>query len=97
MSLKRAYLLILAAFVWLILGGVITSLINPPTPSAFANVLFGGLLITFIVIFLAGSAVWAGAKGYHPLLGVVLGWLGPLGLLILVVLTDRSGDPPSDT
>ncbi len=33
------------------------------------------MLIGFGAIFLIGTAVWAGAKGYHPVLGVVLGWL----------------------
>ncbi len=90
MTLKKAYLIILCAFAWLILGGLAVSAINPPNPSTPEDVLIGGLLISFGIILLVGTAVWAGAKGHHPLVGVVLGWLGPIGLLILVFLTDKS-------
>ncbi len=53
---------------------------------------YGSTLLGFLAIFLVGTAVWAGAKGYHPFLGAVLGWLGPIGLLILVCLNDKSAE-----
>jgi hypothetical protein len=93
MTLKKAYLLILAAFVWLILGATVFNVVNPRADSVLGNVMGWGLLAGFSILFLAGTAVWAGAKGYHPVLGIVLGWLGPLGLLVLVFLSDQSPQP----
>ena len=90
MSLKKAYLIILASFVWLIGMGSLFNLLAPPSDSTLANVLGGSMLLGFAAIFLVGTAVWAGAKGYHPFLGALLGWLGPIGLLILVCLHDKS-------
>jgi hypothetical protein len=90
MSLKKAYLIILASFVWLIAWGTLFNLIAPPSDSTLANVLGGSMLLGFLAIFLVGTAVWAGAKGYHPFPGAFLAWLGPIGLLILVCLHDKS-------
>jgi len=90
MTLKKAYLIILVSFAWLIGGAVLFQLINPSTQSASAHLLGWGMLLGFAAIFLVGATVWAGAKGYHPILGFVLGWIGPIGLLILVILPDRS-------
>ena len=50
------------------------------------RVLLGG----WIVLFLAGTAIWATAKGHHPIVGIVLGAFGPIGLLILAFLSDES-------
>jgi hypothetical protein len=47
------------------------------------------LLIGFAILFLIGTALWSQAKGYHPVIGVILGWIGPLGLLILLFLPDK--------
>jgi hypothetical protein len=91
MTLKKAYLLTFLAIAWLILGGLIFSLIHPASGSTLAEVLGWGVLIVFCMLFLTGTAIWAGAKGHHPFLGIVLGWLGPVGMLILVFLPDRSG------
>lgn len=90
MSLRRAYLIILASFIWLIGAGALFNVIHPPTNSPLAHALGWGMLIGFAAIFLVGTVVWAGAKGYHLLLGASLGWLGPIGLLILVCLQDQS-------
>ncbi len=94
MSLNKAYLIILASFVWLI-GGIFVygRVIAPPTGSSLAAVLFWGLWAGFSVIFLTGTAVWAGAKRYHPIVGIALGFIGPIGLLVLVLLPDRSLRP----
>lgn len=90
MSKQKAYLYILASFAWLIVGGTLFSLVDPSSTSAVSHIVAGGLLLGFAAIFLVGTAIWAGAKGYHPILGVLLGWIGPLGLLILVFLPDRA-------
>jgi len=90
MTLKRAYLIILFAFVWVIawsvLGGYVAA---PPDPYHLANIIFPIAIFGMVIGILAGFAVWAGAKGYSPLLGIALAWLGPLGMLILVFLHDR--------
>lgn len=91
MTLKMAYLILLLAFVWLVgislLGGAIT---GPPERRYLADIIFPVALVGFFIIFLVGFAVWAGAKGYSPLLGIVLAWIGPLGMLILVFLKDKN-------
>ena len=97
MTLKRAFLIILFAFVWLIglciLGFVIDKYLVHN--EAFIGLFFGTAFVGFAIWILVGFAVWAGAKGYSPLLGALLGWIGPLGMLILVFLPDRSPKPAS--
>ena len=95
--MKKAYLTILAAFTWLIvggtiLGGILALFIDPeaPEPGGLIGLITVVLLGGFGVIFLLGTARWAGAKGYPGWVGVVLGWIGPLGLIILVMLSDRT-------
>ena len=63
MSLKNAYLIILGSFVWLI-GGIFVygRIIAPQTGSSLGHILFLGILVGFSIIFLAGTAVLAGAK-----------------------------------
>ena len=41
------------------------------------------------VVFLAGSAAWAVGKGYRTIVGILLGTLGPIGLLGLTMMPDR--------
>ena len=54
-------------------------LIDQNSQSGIGGLLFLlGLLGLFIGI-LVGFALWAGAKGYSPWLGVVLAWIGPFG------------------
>ena len=55
-----------------------------------ADVMGWSRLLGFAAIFLVGTAIWAGAKGYHPIVGVLLGCIGPLGLLILVFLPEKA-------
>ncbi|MEX2139162.1 MAG: hypothetical protein WD894_07875 [Pirellulales bacterium] len=89
--MKRAYLFILASFVWLIGGGIaISAFLDPKDESSLSDILMWSLLIGFSILFLIGTALWSRAKGYHPILGVILGWVGPLGLLILVFLPDKT-------
>jgi hypothetical protein len=93
-TLKTAFLILLSAFVWLIgfslLGGAIA---GPPERRYLADIIFPIAFVGFFVIFLAGFAVWARAKGYSPLLGIVLAWIGPLGMLIMVFLKDKTREP----
>lgn len=42
---------------------------------------------------LIGAGLWSHAKGYDPVVGVFLAFLGPLGLLMLVCLPDESRAP----
>ncbi len=90
MPLKNAYLIVAASFLWLIGGMAIFNRIDPPAQSPLCHFLVWTVLAGFGVIFLAGTGVWAGAKGYHVLVGIALGWVGPIGLLILAFLPDKS-------
>jgi hypothetical protein len=90
MTLNRAYLIILLSVVWLIalsvLGGFLAT---PPERRFIADIFFPIAWGGFIIGMLAGFAIWAGAKGYSPLLGIALAWIGPFGMLILVFLKDQ--------
>jgi len=88
--MKRAFLFILVSFIWLIGGiGAISAFLEPNDNSGMLDILMWTILIGFAILFLIGTALWSKAKGYHPILGVILGWTGPLGLLILVFLPDQ--------
>jgi hypothetical protein len=94
MALKRAYLIVVLAFAWLlgwgILGRSLTSRDDPGSAAIVAYfVALGGLMVGLIV----GISEIAIAKGYSPWLGLVLGLSGPLGLLIVELLPDQSGLP----
>ena len=95
--MKRAYLIILGSFLWLIGAGTTINLIASVYRAEwFLNAAVPVLLLVFVGLFLWGTGVWAQAKGHPMILGVVLGWLGPIGLLILVCLQDKSlsGEAP---
>lgn len=66
MTQGKAFLVLLAAFVWL-LGGLVV-LANIPVPEEGADPrVFVLWLGPFFLLFLTGTAVWAGAKGYSAL------------------------------
>ena len=89
--MKRAFLVILASFVWLIGGGfAISPFVDSQDKSGLTPLLMWSLLFGWVTLFMIGSALWAKAKGYHPILGLILGGIGPLGLLILVFLRDKT-------
>ncbi|HVJ86480.1 MAG TPA: hypothetical protein VM452_12605 [Caulifigura sp.] len=89
--MKRAYLIILGSFGYLIGGAILISIIDSFVKSeAFMDVAMPISLFGFAGLFLWGTGTWAAAKGYSMLLGIILGWLLPIGLLILVLLPDRS-------
>jgi hypothetical protein len=92
--MKRAYLIIAVSFAFLMLGAmavnaIATSLGDKSKEQQFANVAVPAVLLGFAGLFLWGTGTWAAAKGYPAVLGIFLGWLGPLGLLILVSLAIR--------
>src|SRR5262249_23671310 len=96
LPMKRAYLFILASFVWLIGGGIaIAALLDPKPGEGLPDAVFWGIFAVFAILFLIGTALWSKAIGYHPIVGVILGWSGPLGLLLLAFLPNRSR-PPED-
>lgn len=93
MTMPRAFLILLIAFLWLIAWTAIGSVIAaPPDPNHYADIVFPIALGGFAIGMLAGFGVWAGAKGYPPWIGVLFAWLGPIGMIILVLLSDRSQD-----
>lgn len=60
------------------------------TPSGTANAIFGfAIMAGSYVLFVSGCFMYAKGKGHAWPLGL-FGLLGPLGLLILYVLKDRS-------
>lgn len=85
MTLNKAYAIVLGSGAWLVVCGLYGDHFLQPD-IAFLVAIFG-----FVFGLLIGFTVWAKAKGYSPWLGVVLAWIGPLGLLILVFLRDKSG------
>jgi len=90
MTLKRAFLILLFAFAWLVGFIALGALVGSYVDEKIAGLCLGIALIGFMVWLLIGFAVWAGAKGYSPLLGAFLAWIGPLGMFILVFLPDKS-------
>jgi hypothetical protein len=84
-SLKTAYLILLASVIWVICGFVLSAV-----SGNYESRLGLKSMLGFATIFLVGTAVWAAAKGYNPLIGLILGWIGPIGCLILVILPNRS-------
>jgi hypothetical protein len=99
--MKRAYFIIAMSLAFLILGAIAVNAIaeaikgDKVRQEQFLNVAVPGLLLGFTGLLLWGTATWAAAKGYSPVLGILLGWLGPIGLLILVFLSDKSSESRS--
>src|SRR5262245_36019383 len=69
--------------------------------AAFAvlTLMFGPLVVGIVCLVLehaaaaVGCAIYAGAKGYSPLIGIPIGVsLGVMGGVVLVVLPDESSD-----
>ena len=101
-SLKQAYSRIRSAFMALVLGTMLVAVVAQITESVVPRpdaIHVGGVvvgigatvvLIVFALVFLSGTANWSMAKGRPGSLGVMLGLLGPLGLIILVFLNDGS-------
>lgn len=47
--------------------------------------------LTYGVLMIAGTTLWARAKGYEAAFGFVLGLFAPLSLILLVLLPDATG------
>lgn len=90
-SMKRALLVILASFVWLIGGAIAIGLsFDAEDRSGLSDVMVVSLLVGWLILLMIGSALWSKAKGYHPILGAILCVIGPMGLLVLTFLPDRT-------
>jgi hypothetical protein len=83
-SLKQAYIRILLASVALVLGTLLVA--GRVVVGIGATVVF----IVFALEFLSGAVIWSMYKGRPGWLGVMLGLFGPLGLIVLVFLNDKS-------
>jgi hypothetical protein len=90
MKLKRAFTVLAAAFLWVFLLSAVGVLIEQNSSFGIGGLLYLVGLLGFVVGIMVGFAMWASAKGYSPWLGVILAWIGPLGMIILVFLTDQS-------
>jgi hypothetical protein len=85
MTLKRTFLTILASTVGAIVAYVTLALLGVEL-DFLVTLGTGGIFLTYVV----GTAYWASAKGYNPLLGLFCGWLGPIGWLCLLLCSDQS-------
>jgi CHASE2 domain-containing sensor protein len=92
MTLPKAYAITGSSVLVLILGGILTGILHDPKdPNNLATLCFQITCGAFVVLFLTGMAVWAGAKGWHPIIGVLLGlFCSLIGLAILLFLPDKS-------
>jgi hypothetical protein len=91
MALKRAYLIVLLAFAWLVGGFILGSLLVSHDSNSASIVAYMIAIGGFMVGLIVGVSEVALAKGYSLFLGPTLALLGPLGLLIVELLPDRSG------
>jgi len=94
MALKRAYLIIVLSFAWLIgcvILGYIADSIRGGDTSQFPGIVIGavGCQIGLII----GISEVTLAKGYSIWRGIVLGFSGFLGLVIVELLPNRSESP----
>jgi hypothetical protein len=94
MPLKRAYLIIVLSFAWLIgcviLGIIARSLLG--SESSLIAALFIGVIGCGVGLTI-GNCEIALAKGYSIWLGIALGLSGFLGLVIVELLPDRWEGP----
>ena len=44
-------------------------------------------------LYFLGVILWAVGKGYQPLAGLLLGFLGPLGVVVLIAFPSRGRTP----
>jgi len=92
MTLKKAFLILLAAFVWLF-GGIFASIAIKAYVSSEIGAL--GALVTFIgfdILFITGMGSWASAKGYHYSWGILCALLTPIAWIVLALLPHRQRD-----
>jgi hypothetical protein len=91
MTLPKAYALIFGGILTLVVGGLLTHLLLGLGAEHYANLVFRTACLAFVLLFLSGTAYWAGAKGWNPAVGVMLGLFCSLfGLVILMLLPDKS-------
>jgi hypothetical protein len=86
---KRGYLVAL--------GGVLLFTILVVTAAILqldglaAKVVVNVSLLSLILGLWAGTAIVSVEKGYHVVVGIILGFFAPLGLLILTLMPKRRG------
>ena len=73
MTLKKAFLIILVSFVWLIGSLFVIAAIDHYTEVDMPGETMLVSFIGFYVLFVCGAGVWAGAKGYSVALGIFPG------------------------
>ncbi len=86
--MKRGYWAVIVGFV-LFLGCIIVG-VSTDADGPAADLLVLGSLLALSLGLWVGTAVVAVEKGYHVVLGIFLGFIAPLGLLIVTILPDRS-------
>jgi hypothetical protein len=94
MGLKRAYLIIVLSFAWLIgclILGLTGGFLRDSEAAPALGFLIGGVGCTLGLII--GICEVTLAKGYSIWLGIVLGLSGFLGLLIVELLPNRWESP----
>jgi hypothetical protein len=95
MSKSNAYLLLFGSFGWFLgfawLARYAASVLGATSEDLSGQLLFLVWLLVFASLFVTGSALWAGAKGYKPAVGAVLGFpCNPVGLMAIMLLPDKS-------
>lgn len=97
MTLKKAFLILLAAFVWLFCGIFASIAIDEYVSSEIGAL---GALVTFIgfdILFITGMGSWASAKGYHYSWGILCALLTPIAWIVLALLPHRQPDTQQET
>jgi hypothetical protein len=73
MSKRNAFLFLFGSFGWLIGFALLLNFAGAPREGPVLHLLISVWLLVFVALFVTGSALWAGAKGYHPVVGAILG------------------------
>jgi len=86
-----AFLLLFGSFAWLIGFAIATGSIKASPGDAVFSLIVSVWLLGFVLLFVSGGGVWAHAKGYPAVLGILLTFfLSWIGLLILTFLPDET-------
>lgn len=92
MALKRAYLIIVVAFSWLIAWGLLGNILHSTDrPEGRAMLAYAIAVAGLYVGLTIGISEVTIAKGYSIWLAMVLALGGPVGLVVAELLPDRSG------
>ena len=89
--MKRGYWAVIVGFV-VFVGCIIVGASTDADGQAADLLVLGSLLALSLGIWI-GTAIIAVEKGHHVVLGIILGFIGPFGLLVVTILPDRSKTP----